>query len=48
MVPAIVIPLVMAPFEGIAHEYEWIVYVNISAFVIAGLTSGLAAFFNYS
>jgi len=48
MVPAIVIPLVMAPFEGIAHEYKWIVYVNISAFVISGVTSGLAAFFNYS
>lgn len=48
MIPSIIIPLVMAPFEGVAHEYKWIVYVNICAFISSGVASGLAAFFNYS
>lgn len=47
MIPSIVIPLIMAPFDGIIDESSWLIYTNIAAFIVSGTTAALAAFFDF-
>lgn len=45
--PAVLIPLMMAPFSATFADKSWIQYVNMFSFVIVGFLSGLETFFSF-
>ena len=46
--PALMIPTVMAPLSAALNTSEWIVYIEMSAFMATAVTSAMVQFFNFS
>lgn len=46
--PAIVLPAVMAPFNGVFSDTKWIKYVNVTTFMIVAFMSGIDSFFSFA
>ena len=45
--PAVLIPLLMAPIQGTFKDEEWTPYVSMAALVASSLVSGVSTFFNF-
>lgn len=45
--PAVLVPLMMAPFSATFADKYWIQYVNMTSFVLVGFLSGLETFFSF-
>lgn len=48
MIPTLVIPVIMAPLESLADGGAWLAKLNVGAFIVTGVFSGLSMFFNHA
>ena len=46
--PPILFPIILAPISSTFDSYNWVVYMNMSGFIISGLLAAIVKHFNFS